>query len=166
MLQFLKNSSIKKTFFYIVFSFIVITLLTSCDPTKVYEENIGISELTWNKSNIIPFTFNCNDTVNLHNVYINVRNAGDYGYSNLYLFVTTTYPNGELSKDTIECTLADDKGEWLGDGSGEIFDNQILFKSNVRFKQAGKYIFSYEQAMRVDKLPQIMDVGLRIEKAK
>jgi gliding motility-associated lipoprotein GldH len=102
--------------------------------------------------------------VSLHNVYINIRNASGYAYSNLYLFLDTKYPNNSMSRDTIECILADPSGKWLGDGSGDIWDNQILFKKNVRFKQIGTYKFRYEQAMRMPKLPMIMDVGLRIEK--
>ena len=39
-------------------------------------------------------------------------------------------------------------------------------KSNFKFPQTGNYTFMLEQAMRVDPLPQIMDVGIRIEKAQ
>ena len=80
------------------------------------------------------------------------------------MFLETEFPNKTLSRDTVECILADDAGKWLGDGSGDIWDNRILFKKGVRFRQAGKYIFSLEQAIRVQNLPMIMDVGMRIEK--
>ena len=82
----------------------------------------------------------------------------------MYIFLDTKYPNNSISRDTIECILADPSGKWLGDGSGDIWDNLILFKKNVRFKQIGTYKFRYEQAMRMPLLPMIMDVGLRIEK--
>jgi gliding motility-associated lipoprotein GldH len=130
----------------------------------VYEQNIDIPEYIWDKDNPVYFDVEIKDTVSLHNVYINIRNASGYAYSNLYLFLDTKYPNNSMSRDTIECILADPSGKWLGDGSGDIWDNQILFKKNVRFKQIGTYKFRYEQAMRMPKLPMIMDVGLRIEK--
>lgn len=139
-------------------------LLSSCDSKRVYEQNVDIPENIWDKDKPVYFDVLITDTVSLHNVYINIRNASGYGYSNIYLFLDTKYPNNTISRDTIECILADPSGKWLGDGSGDIWDNQILFKKNVRFRQTGTYKFRYEQAMRMPKLPMIMDVGLRIEK--
>lgn len=86
------------------------------------------------------------------------------------MFVNTTFPSGKYFRDTVECVLADERGKWLGDGSGDVFDNQILFKSDIRFPEAGSYVFEYEQAMRAGRnatmevLPEVMDVGLKIEK--
>ncbi|MFN4811072.1 MAG: gliding motility lipoprotein GldH [Bacteroidia bacterium] len=144
--------------------FVLLLGFTACDSKRVYEQNIDIPEYIWDKDNPVYFDVEIKDTVSLHNVYINIRNASGYAYSNLYLFLDTKYPNNSMSRDTIECILADPSGKWLGDGSGDIWDNQILFKKNVRFKQIGTYKFRYEQAMRMPKLPMIMDVGLRIEK--
>ena len=144
--------------------FVLLLGFTACDSKRVYEQNIDIPEYIWDKDNPVYFDVEIKDTVSLHNVYINIRNASGYAYSNLYLFLDTKYPNNTMSRDTIECILADPSGKWLGDGSGDIWDNQILFKKNVRFKQIGTYKFRYEQAMRMPKLPMIMDVGLRIEK--
>ncbi len=137
---------------------------TSCDSKRVFEQNTDIPDNIWNKNEPISFEVPITDTVTLHNVYVNVRNAGSYAFSNLYLFLDTQYPDQTVSRDTLECILADPSGKWLGDGSGDIWDNQILFKKNVRFKHQGTYKFKFEQAMRVSKLPMIMDIGLRIEK--
>jgi len=68
-------------------------------------------------------------------------------------------------RDTMECILADPNGKWLGEGLGDIWDNKILFKQNVKFRKSGLYEFSLTQAMRVDSLPMIMDAGISIEKA-
>lgn len=152
----------KSFLLFIVGGFIL--ALTSCDSKRVYEKNVDIPEYIWDKDKPIYFDVPITDTVSFHNVYINIRNASGYGFSNIYLFLDTKYPNNAISRDTIECILADPTGKWLGDGSGDIWDNQILFKKNVRFKQMGTYKFRYEQAMRMPKLPMIMDVGLRIEK--
>jgi gliding motility-associated lipoprotein GldH len=88
-----------------------------------------------------------------------------YPFSNLYLFITTTAPSGDFVKDTVDVILADEKGKWKGRGLGDIWDLQQLYKQNVRFAQRGTYHFEYVQAMRMEKLPFILDVGLRVEKA-
>jgi len=135
-----------------------------CDSKRLYEENKQIPKRVWNNKNLVHFTVDITDTISLHNVYINIRNAGDYAYSNLFMFLRTAYPGGKVSCDTVECILADIGGRWLGKGSGDVWDNQILFKSGVRFTKTGIYTFSYEQAMRVEDISMITDVGLRIEK--
>ena len=119
----------------------------------------------WEMNNIVKLDAEIKDTTSLHNIYINIRNAGGYQFSNLYLFLTTGTPQGEEARDTLELTLADDHGKWLGDGSGDIWDNRILFKRKFRFPEAGVYHFELQQAMRVNPLLQIMDAGMRIEKA-
>jgi gliding motility-associated lipoprotein GldH len=139
--------------------------LLSCDENRVYEKNKEIKDGIWIKDQHISFDVLIEDTITPHNIYVNIRNSGMYPKSNLYMFITTKAPGGLSIRDTFECILADEKGNWLGDGLGDIWDNQIPFKSNVRFPKRGVYTFDYEQAMRVDKLPFILDAGLRIETA-
>ncbi|MBU0489886.1 MAG: gliding motility lipoprotein GldH [Bacteroidetes bacterium] len=140
--------------------------IVSCDPSKVFEQNIRIPESGWNKDSLIQIEALISDTVSPHNVYINVRNTGEYGYQFLYLFLTTVMPEGKFSVDTLACRLANEDGKWLGSGIGDIYDNQILLMKNVRFNSSGKYIFEFQQGMRHDVLKDIIDVGIRIEKSE
>ena len=140
--------------------------LFSCDRNVVFEKNVKFPENKWEMNNIIKLDAEIKDTVSLHNIYINVRNAGGYQFSNLYLFLNTRTPKGEEARDTIELTLADERGKWLGNGSGDIWDNRILLKRKFRFPESGIYHFEMQQAMRINPLPQMMDAGLRIEKAE
>jgi len=142
----------------------LILILTSCDPDRVYEKNIAIPDEIWNRFNIVKFNVEITDTISSHNIYVNIRNTRMYPKSNLFLFIKTTSPTGLFVCDTLECILADEKGKWLGKGLGDIWDNQIPFKKNVRFPNSGIYAFELEQAMRIPDLPFIMDVGLRVEK--
>ena len=144
---------------------LLILFLTACDKKVVFEENVKLPENRWEQNNTILLKADIQDTILPHNLYLNVRNAGGYQFSNLFLFFTTQSPSGKRERDTVELTLADPSGKWLGDGSGDIYDNRILFKRNFRFPEKGVYQFRLEQAMRVDPLPQIMDAGIRIERA-
>lgn len=147
---------------------IILCLLvfTSCDSNRIYEQNETIPESGWNTDDVKKFEVEIKDPATPVNFYINVRHADGYPYSNLFLFIKTNLPGGKASVDTLECMLADEKGKWLGSGVGDIYDNQIPFKRNVRFPQAGKYVFEIQQGMRTDGVPLIMDVGLRIEKTE
>lgn len=150
-----------KQFFFTAY---LLVLFAACDSKRIYEQNTEIPGNTWDAAQKVKFEVNVTDTVSGNHVLINIRHAGFYPYSNLFMFINTTFPNGKTTRDTVECLLADDKGRWLGEGLGDLWDARILFKRNVRFSQSGNYIFEFEQAMRVEQLPGVMDVGLRIEK--
>ena len=152
--------------FPLVFSVCSLLILLSCDPDRVYEKNIKIPEGIWDKDNKVSFEVFIDDTVSAHNLYVNVRNTSLYPFSNLYLFIETTAPSGHTIRETFEIILSDDRGKWLGNGLGDIWDLQQIYKDNVRFAQRGKYTIEYQQSMRMDRLPFVLDVGLRIEVGK
>lgn len=155
-----------KGFFKIALFLFAIVSLNACDRNVVFEKNVELPENRWEQKNAVKFTVEIQDTINPHNLYINLRNAAGYQFSNIFLFFTTSAPSGKMERDTIELTLADANGKWLGDGMGDIWDNRELFKKNFKFPQAGTYTFQLEQAMRIDPLPQIMDAGIRIERVE
>ncbi len=151
------------TYFLLIF---LCCVFASCDPSRMFEENKKVVKGEWDQNTPIVFQVSVEDTIEFYNVYINVRNSGSYRFSNLYLFVNTIFPGGQLERDTLELTLASPDGRWLGEGLGDIFDNRILFKENVQFSQPGEYSFELIQAMRINPLPGIMDAGIRIEKVQ
>ncbi|MDQ3046834.1 MAG: gliding motility lipoprotein GldH [Bacteroidota bacterium] len=160
------KTAIKRILSALFFTLACMAMLSSCDDERIYEENESIPESGWSHDKALVFNVDIKDPATAANFYLNVRNADGYPYSNLFLFINTKFPNGKESNDTLECMLADDKGKWLGKGIGDIYDNQIPFKRNVRFPLAGNYTFEIRHGMRADLIPLIMDVGLRIEKAE
>ena len=149
-----------------IFCLAVIALSTqSCDSNRVYEEYKEIPGYTWNMNNTLRFEIDVTDTISVHNLYINVRNTGGYAYSNLWLFVKRTSPGGNVLEDKFECNLATEKGKWFGTGFGDIFDLQIPFKQNMVFQKPGIYVFEIVQGMRDEELKEVVNIGLRLEKA-
>ena len=153
--------------FTISILFLFLITFVSCDSNKVFEEYIEVENANWQKEDIASFEFEASDTITPHNIYINVRNTGNYAYSNLYLFVTMQGPDGAALIDTVNCTLADKRGKWLGKGVGDLWDLRMPYIGGFKFAQKGKHIVTFEQAMRVEEgLEGITDVGLRVEKTK
>lgn len=138
-------------------------LLVSCGKGVLFEQNIRITDDQWQSSSPAVFEVNVEDTIQGYDFFINIRNTGDYRYSNMYLFIGTVFPDGKSIRDTVECIIATPDGEWLGSGVGDLHEQSILFKRAVNFPSKGKYRFEMVQAMRQDPLPGIADVGLRIE---
>jgi gliding motility-associated lipoprotein GldH len=137
-------------------------ILASCDSGTLYDDNKRLPDNVWQADKILRFEVELKDTVNICKFYLNVRHTTSYRYSNLFLFINTTFPDGKEARDTVECILADPSGKWLGKGISNIRDNQVLLRRGIRFPQQGTYIFEFEQAMREAELDGIMDIGLRI----
>jgi gliding motility-associated lipoprotein GldH len=147
----------------ILFIFLILMFI-SCDSNRIFEEHISLKDGTWSARNKLQYNVAISDLLSRYNVYLNVRNGPEYQYSNLFVFMNTTYPDGKIARDTIELTLADYDGRWLGSGMGSVKFSKFLFQKNLQFKQTGNYRFTVEQAMRVSELKGIHDFGLRIEK--
>lgn len=149
----------------LVFFSVMLFFIGSCDSRRVYDKNVEIHDKIWDKDSIKQFVVDVKDTLSLYNIFINIRNGGDYPKSNLYLFINTKTA-GVFMRDTFECVLADESGKWYGSGIGDIWSHQIPYKQNIRFPYKGLYVFEFEQAMRTTKLPGVYNVGLRIERSR
>lgn len=143
---------------------VFVAIIISCDSNRVFQEYKSIDNNVWQHDDIISFDFDIEDTVSLHNLFINIRHTTNYPFNNMWLFVTSTSPEGLYVVDTVQCIFADKSGKWLGDGSGSLWDNKILWKQLVRFPNAGTYSVKYQHGMRLKSLPGVVDVGFRIEK--
>jgi len=148
-------------FFIVIFAGII---LTSCDKTVVFDKYRAIPETGWHKDSLVVFNIPVEDTLQNHNLLINIRNETSYNYSNIWLFVEILQPNGEMLKDTFEIALADPSGEWLGEGIGGLKTRETIFRRNVKLPVSGKYTVKIQHGMRQDVLKGIHDVGFRIEK--
>jgi gliding motility-associated lipoprotein GldH len=151
----------------IVFLFLVLGVsFSSCDRNMVFDNNKTLADAGWNSSDIVKFNVPIADTAVPYNFYLNIRVTTEYKFANLFLYMKTLYPNGQISIDTIECFLADIDGRWLGSRSGKIIDNRILFRKNMKYPLFGTYSFEFEQAMRDSVLTNVENFGIRIEKAE
>lgn len=143
---------------------LIVLLFASCTSNDIYFQYKAVAQKGWNKDSLYTFDFTVKDTVSVYNVYVNVRNRGEYPYQNLWLFLNKTSPDKKLVKDSIECYLADQQGKWLGSGIGSIMEMPILYQQSVKFSKSGTYRYEIVQGMRDSILTGINDIGLRIEK--
>lgn len=142
----------------------VLAATMACQPGVVYQEQKGVPTGGWHYDDGILFEVHIEDTLALHELYLDVRNTTDYDYSNLFLFLDIVFPDGRQLRDTVECVLADRKGQWTGKGFGHVRSNRFLFRDDVWFPVPGTYRFRIHHGMRHDELRGLSDVGIRIEK--
>lgn len=136
----------------------------SCDDQKFFDNSISLTDDIWPSDKEMVFKVDIEDTISPYRFFINIRNSTSYRYSNIYFFLITEFPGGGMSRDTIECTLADKTGKWLGKGTGKYRDNRVYIRENIRFPRQGTYTLRLNQAMRENKLAGISEAGIRLEK--
>ena len=96
-----------------LFLAIVIAVIASaCGSNAVYDASIDIPQKGWSADSVATFNVTISDTTSVHNIFINLRNTTNYPNSNLFLFIQTHSPSGAMLRDTLECFLANTKGEW------------------------------------------------------
>lgn len=139
----------------------------------MFDEYLSISDQKWGKNNELKFAFSIEDTVQQHNLFINLRNNKEYGFSNLFVITEMDFPDGNKMVDTLEYDMADATGKFLGKGFSDIKENKLFYKENIVFPSKGTYTFKIRQSMRkngeihgIEELDGVTDVGFRIEKTK
>jgi gliding motility-associated lipoprotein GldH len=150
--------------YYFVLILTSCLLLPSCNSNVVFTDSHSMPGITWKLMDILHFRIPITDTANSNNVFFTVRTGSSYPFRNIYLFVTTTSPEGKSITDTLQYNLADEKGRWYGKGFGDIHELALPYKSNVYFPVKGTYHFKIQHGMRVEDLNGVYDFGLRIEK--
>lgn len=153
---------IDKQSFILVFASLI--LMSACSSKIVFTDSHDMPANTWKLMDIPTFEVPVNDTVTRNNVFFTIRTGSSYPYRNIYLFVTTTSPDGKKLTDTLQYNLADDKGKRYGKGFGNIREINLPYKSNVFFPVKGTYQFKIQHGMRVEDLKGVYDLGIRIEK--
>ena len=138
--------------------------LTACDGSVYYDESRSVDEHGWLPQDSVCFDVEVDDTTHLFNFLVEVRNSVEYPYSNTFLFIGTTFPDGSVARDTMECPLADPEGRWLGKRTGRYVDTRYRLRGgSARFPMKGRYHFAITNGMRDSAISGIKDIGLRVE---
>jgi gliding motility-associated lipoprotein GldH len=143
--------------------FMLLAVLWSCDSKRLFEAYHPLDSKGWHKDSMEQFVFEITDTTRAYNVNVNIRNHGDYAFSNVWMFIDIVAPDSTILRDTVEFELAEPNGRWYGRGIGDLYDAQYKYRRNVVFPLKGTYQVNLQQAMRDDVLKGISDVGIRVE---
>ncbi len=135
-----------------------------CCPSCLQDEHSGYASVpsgTWLYGDTLTLLHPQADSTLIVPVEIAValRHANNYEYSNIWLSLTYTGPDS-LMTDTIDITLADDFGNWLGQGMGVSYQkiDTVLTGVSIDLSRPVKI----NHIMRTDTLRGIEQVGVVI----
>ena len=146
---------------------VVCCWLTACTQLDVFEKNKTITKNNWSTTLQPTFDFFIKDVKAQYNVYIVLRHTDAYRYNNIWLNVGTQSPGDTTRFQKFELKLGSDATGWDGTGMDDIWEvRKLISNGPVTFNKAGNYHFTVAHIMRENPLPNILSIGLRVEKVK
>ena len=126
------------------YSFILI-LLYSCE--SVNNDYYSFPDSSWNSQKHIKFDINTEDSTQVRTSNISIRHNTSYRYPNIIFFLHHSFKKRLISTDTIELSLTEEYGRWIGIGKSNIKEFTTTI-STPKTYQNGLHSFSLELAMR------------------
>ena len=140
-------------------------LLFSCsDENIIFNDYVDVENTQLSFKDTIIFQTSISDTINPHNIFLQLRTSTDYKWSNMFVFSEIYFPNNKTRTDTFEVFLMDKNGNWNGNKSGIVANLNYSLYKNIKFPIKGDYEFKLIQAMRDTVLKEVISVGLKITK--
>jgi len=144
--------------------FLTISTLASCGPDYLFEVQQDIRDGQWAYADTLNFQFEVRDTTTRCDFFLDFDYAEDFPFQNIYLKLSTLYPNGKRLSKVRSFNLFDAQGAALGKGSGSGRHLRTSLQDNAFFNQTGSYTVTVEQYTRREVLPGLQSVGLAVVK--
>ena len=154
------KETIRRNSIILIFSL----LAFSCSSDVIFLDSVSMPEKNWSLTNEPVFRIPIENTSVSTDVSFSIRTGSGYPFRNIYLFVNTLSPDGKSLTDTLQFYLADEKGNWLGKGFGDVHELKLPYRTNVFFPEKGIYQVKVQHGMRAGDLKDVYDLGIRVEK--
>ncbi len=147
-----------------LFALLLMLAFFSCNDNIIATKDIDIESGVWDINDTIKINAEITDVNSFYNIYIKIENKESFLTNNLWLFIHSKSPSGNTQIDTTLFYLTNEKGEWFGDKKGELIKNKFLYKPKIKFPETGTYHFILLHGMRKNDLPEVVEVGIIVEK--
>lgn len=149
----------KSLFILIIAAFFAV----GCNQNVLVDEYHSVPLSGWQYKDIITDSFEVIELGHYHQISANLRINGDYQYANMHLKMTITAPDSSIKTYNVPLELADKAGKWYGSGLGDIITFSLPIFHRKFLTQKGKYVVAIAQDMRLESVPNVLSIGLRVE---
>lgn len=136
-------------------------MLASCGEKIIFNHKADIPS-TWAYQDTVVFVFEVSDTIPAYDIKLNVTHADDFAYSNMYVHISTTFPDGQKVENPLSLQLADNRGIWQGKCSGGDCKVPLMLSEKIFFNQPGTYSIKINQHSRTDLITGIKELELSV----
>ena len=137
-----------------------------CNKHRLLDEVRPIENHQWNYADVKSFDVEISDTAQTYSIYINLRHSFQFEWRNLWVNITTTFPNGKEYTKRVNLLLSEPDGHWYGDCLGDNCDMRLAIQQKAIFPLPGTYNFKIAQDMRQNPIGYVKSVGVCIEKSE
>ena len=132
--------------------------LAGCRTDIVYSAFEDIDMAGCDKESVCRFCSPIEDTAATYQILLYVRQTETYPYQNMWLFV-----GHDGRQDTIEFYMANDRGEWLGNGKNGLIEMPVLYEEAYHYTK-GEHTITLQHGMREEALRGVVSVGVEVRK--
>lgn len=142
---------------------LLLCMLAGCNMNKVYDSFEHTPIAGWEKNDSVAFSIPALKNGGTYELGLQMRTDNTFPFQSVVLIVEQTLSPGEIVlADTIDCRLANERGEILGDGLNLY---QYSFKVNERRYNTGDSLhITVRHNMKRDMLPGIAEVGVKLKR--
>lgn len=139
--------------------------ISGCNKNKVYEEHkTNFPQFRWEKSNVVEFNPEIIDNDSNYEITIALRHIFGFNLKSIKIDLEMISPSGEKTMNEYLLSFYDDQGDLLSVCAGDFCDMEQLIEDDFKFKETGEYQIKIYHRMDINPIPNIMEVGLIIEK--
>lgn len=142
--------------------FLTGVLFTACQPRPVLNEKRTFPDRQWTNADTLDFEVAIQDTTQLYDLFLDVTHSPDFPNQNCYIKIYTRFPDGQRLGKLVSLELADKSGVWFGRCNKRSCRLAVPLQTRAYFNKPGDYLFTIEQYTRMDTLPGIQSLGMRI----
>jgi len=145
-----------------LFSSLLFVMLYACGPKTIFDQQKDIPN-PWSYGDKISFEYEVQDTATAYDLLLGINHVTDFSFENLYMNVTTVFPDGQKITNPVSFQLADSQTDWIGDCNSNSCDIEIEMSTKAFYKKSGKYTLIFEQYSRKDSLEGINWLKVKIQ---
>jgi gliding motility-associated lipoprotein GldH len=139
-----------------------VMLFTGCEKAPTYEKTYAFENHEWQQKVKPSFTVDIKDAEKEYDFILTLRTTTEYKYSNLWIYMNTTTPDGQKAREPFEIKTTNPDGSWIGKKIGTVVEHSLYFKRR-KMPVKGKYVFVLEQGITNSKVDEVLDIGLMVE---
>lgn len=140
-------------------------MLLSCSQSPLVEEKFEFSDEVWLNGEKRTVTFEAPDTSTIYDMEVELQHASDYGYQNLYVLISTTFPSGKQDSSITSLELSETGAGWSGDCAGGQCSVTLPLLRTFTFPEKGTYTWSIEPYMRMDTIKGIHELKIALKES-
>ncbi|MFN3752958.1 hypothetical protein [Flavobacterium sp.] len=150
----------------LLFSFFLVVFI-SCNSSSTFREFDKMPENNrWEKSDVKQYEFEIKDNTTLYNFVFKFSHIYDYQFANIPVQFVIENPDGQRETLAVDLPIKESNGQQIADCSGDVCDLDYRIKTKTKLTN-GKYKITISHDFKqADYLPNVLGVGLEVDKAE